>query len=78
MLASRVESAALRASVIFTMLVLFYSPVHGATLTVKRDGTGDFTTIQACADAASEGDTCVVYAGCVQRTCQNVGWWYWR
>jgi hypothetical protein len=30
---------------------------------VKRDGSGNFTTIQACANAAMAGDTCVVYPG---------------
>jgi hypothetical protein len=34
-----------------------------ATYTVKQDGTGDFTTIQACATAMSAGGTCTVYAG---------------
>jgi len=33
------------------------------TYTVKKDGTGNFTTIQACSNAAVAGDTCVVYAG---------------
>ena len=31
--------------------------------TVKADGSGNFTTIQACANAMSNGDTCTVYAG---------------
>jgi hypothetical protein len=39
------------------------SPVFAADYAVKKDGTGDFTTIQACADAARAGDTCMVYAG---------------
>src|ERR1019366_1182658 len=30
---------------------------------VKQDGTGDFTTIQACANVAQAGDTCTVYSG---------------
>jgi hypothetical protein len=30
---------------------------------VKKDGTGNFTTIQACADVAKAGDTCLVYPG---------------
>jgi hypothetical protein len=34
-----------------------------AEYSVKKDGTGNFTTIQACANAAQAGDTCVVYAG---------------
>jgi hypothetical protein len=32
-------------------------------MTVKSGGGGDYTTIQACANATSAGDTCVVYAG---------------
>jgi hypothetical protein len=34
-----------------------------ANYTVKSDGSGDYTTIQACASAMSSGDTCTVYAG---------------
>ena len=32
-------------------------------LTVKQDGTGDFTEIQAAVDSASNGDTVLVYPG---------------
>ena len=35
---------------------------EAATYTVKSAG-GDYTTIQACVDAASPGDTCLVFAG---------------
>jgi hypothetical protein len=35
----------------------------GHAYTVKAAGGGDYTTIQACADAISPGDTCVVWAG---------------
>jgi len=38
-------------------------PIGPQTYTVKKDGTGNFTTIQACANAMVAGDTCVVYAG---------------
>ena len=34
-----------------------------ATLTVKQDGTGNFTTVQAALDAANAGDTVEVYGG---------------
>lgn len=34
-----------------------------ANYAVKSSGAGDFTTIQACANAMSSGDTCTVYAG---------------
>ncbi len=37
--------------------------VDAATYTVKAGGGGNYTTIQACANAMSNGDTCVVYAG---------------
>jgi hypothetical protein len=63
MFASRVEFAALRVYAVLAILLMFHSPAHAADYTVKRDGTGQFTTIQACADAAQAGDTCVVYAG---------------
>ncbi len=38
-------------------------PPSNGTYTVKKDGTGNFTTIQACADAVTAGGTCLVYAG---------------
>jgi len=42
----------------------FFMPYALAAIyTVKQDGTGDFTTIQACADTAQAGDTCLVYEG---------------
>jgi hypothetical protein len=34
-----------------------------ANYTVKSNGSGNYTTIQACANAMSPGDTCTVYAG---------------
>lgn len=37
--------------------------VFGATLTVKKDGAGDFTTVQAALDAAVSGDTVIVHPG---------------
>jgi hypothetical protein len=33
------------------------------TYSVKKDGTGDFAIIQACADMAKAGDTCLVSSG---------------
>jgi hypothetical protein len=38
-------------------------PTTSAALTVRPDGSGNFTTIQACANAAMAGDTCLVSAG---------------
>jgi hypothetical protein len=33
------------------------------TYNVKQDGTGNYTTIQSCANVAKGGDTCLVYPG---------------
>jgi hypothetical protein len=63
MFASRVEFAALRVYAALSLLLLFHSPAHAADYTVKRDGTGTFTSVQACANAAKAGDTCLVYPG---------------
>ena len=38
-------------------------PASGATYQVKRDGTGDFTTIQAAIDVAVDGDVILVHPG---------------
>jgi hypothetical protein len=38
-------------------------PSVPTTYSVKQDGTGNYTTIQACADVAKAGDTCLVYPG---------------
>ena len=38
-------------------------PSAGMVITVKTDGTGDYTTIQAAADKASFTDTILVYPG---------------
>lgn len=38
------------------------------TLHVRADGTGDFTTIQACADAVNPGELCLVHPGAYGRT----------
>src|SRR5215471_2664319 len=37
--------------------------VHAASYSVKAGGGGNYTTIQACANAMAAGDTCTVYAG---------------
>src|SRR5271165_6249285 len=42
--------------------------VEAATYTVKTGGGGNYTTIQACANVAVAGDTCVVYAGTYNET----------
>jgi|GEM_PF-6637115 len=37
--------------------------IRHCTIRVKKDGTGDFLTIQAAVDSAQAGDTILVYAG---------------
>ena len=44
-------------------VVLCPVPLLATTYAVKSGGGGNFTTIQACANAAVAGDTCQVYAG---------------
>ncbi len=39
---------------------------RAAVRTVRKDGTGNYTTIQACVNAMSSGDTCLVGAGVYQ------------
>jgi hypothetical protein len=39
------------------------TPPTGPTITVKKDGTGTYTTIQACAAVVQPGQTCLVYPG---------------
>ncbi len=45
------------------LLALAASLCPAATFTVKAGGGGDYTTIQACATAMANGDTCTVFAG---------------
>jgi hypothetical protein len=47
---------------IWCILVLAVS-AGAANYTVTPSGGGNYTTMQACADAMSAGDTCTVYAG---------------
>jgi hypothetical protein len=48
--------------VLLTLLVIG-TQVEATTYAVKAGGGGNFTTIQACANAAVAGDTCTVFAG---------------
>jgi len=50
------------AAVLFAGLVAIGS-AEAAEYTVKADGSGSFSSIQACANAAGAGDTCLVYGG---------------
>src|SRR6185437_3103526 len=45
------------------LFILATAFAHAASYTVKAGGGGNYTTIQACANAMSPGDTCTVYAG---------------
>jgi len=44
-------------------LLLLGLQAEATTYSVKAGGGGNFTTIQACANAAVAGDTCTVFAG---------------
>jgi hypothetical protein len=44
------------------LILMATTPSFGATRTVMQSG-GDYSTIQECADAADEGDTCLVSSG---------------
>ena len=45
------------------LFILLPFTASAQTLTVKQDGTGDFTTIQAAVDSAQNGDTVLVWPG---------------
>ncbi len=45
------------------ILLLLSVLLSAQTITVKQDGTGDFTTIQAAVDSAQNGDTVLVWPG---------------
>ncbi|MDD3132953.1 MAG: hypothetical protein PHN94_14105, partial [Bacteroidales bacterium] len=46
-----------------TILYLLSSSLSAAVLTVKQDGTGDYTTIQQAIDAVAFNDTVLVWPG---------------
>src|SRR5208282_5994178 len=46
---------------LIAVLIAFVVPCGATNFTVKSDGTGNYTTIQACATAMAAGDTCTVY-----------------
>jgi len=48
---------------ILILMVLLPCLIFAATLSVKQDGSGDYTVIQAALDAANPGDTVLVYPG---------------
>ena len=47
----------------FSLLFLLVANLFATTLTVKTDGSGDYTSIQAAINASSNGDIVLVYAG---------------
>ena len=48
---------------VFLIILFFSAFLEAQIITVKQDGTGDFTTIQTAVDSASNGDTVLVYPG---------------
>jgi hypothetical protein len=63
MLHSRVKYVVLQVCVVLGISMLALSSAHAAEYAVKPDGSGHFRTIQACANTARPGDTCLVSAG---------------
>ena len=47
----------------FVIFLFLHSWLLSTTITIKQDGSGDFTTIQAGIDASSDGDTILVHPG---------------
>lgn len=50
-------------SIYLVLALIIAAPSYAGTYTVKKDGSGDYTSIQAFADAARAGDTCIVSGG---------------
>ena len=48
---------------VIIFFLIFSLPLKAQIITVKQDGTGDFTTIQAAVDSADNGDTVLVWPG---------------
>lgn len=59
----------LRITVLVLLLLLLYCTKNGVSqsvITIKQDGTGNFTTIQQGIDASGNGDTILVWPGVYQ------------
>jgi hypothetical protein len=59
----RTLTSAIYISSLLAAAVLWPTPLLATTYTVMSGGGGNFTTIQACANAMAPGDTCTVFAG---------------
>ena len=57
------ESCPVRYGVAFIFFFLLWLNSPGQVITVKQDGTGDYTEIQNAIDASYNGDTVLVYPG---------------
>jgi len=53
----------MKSIILFAVLILLGQTLFATTHIVSLDGTGDFTVIQDGIDAASNGDTVLVYPG---------------
>jgi Right handed beta helix region len=51
---------------LISFLIVDEASAQGRTYRVRKDGTGDFTTILACLNAMAGGDTCLVGPGAYQ------------
>ncbi len=57
-----------RAIVVVGLLIGLAMPARARTWHVEKDGSGDFTVIQAAVDAAAPGDTIRIGAGQFRET----------
>ncbi len=46
--------------------------IHSQVITVKQDGSGDYSSIQQAIDAASDADTVLVWPGSYQENIDYV------
>jgi hypothetical protein len=59
----RTLTLAIYISSLLAAVLLWPIPLLATNYTVKAGGGGNYTTIQACANAMAAGDTCTVFAG---------------
>lgn len=54
----------MKKSILFLIVILYFTvKLFSSSYTVKQDGTGDFTSIQAAINASTNGSTIIVYPG---------------